>query len=125
MPTTGAPQDRDVAAPPRAQPPIRWPRPDRGTLLLVLAWAAGMFIALFVPALFVAPTQTNPPSGQVWLAFSSTVVGSLIMLGAASALWRRNKDSAVLVLGGVPAVACVAGGIILAATKLAGTSGAL
>lgn len=116
MATTGAPQREQQ----RAQAPIRWPHPDGTTLALVGVWAVGVFVALFVPALFVAPTAKNPPSGQVWLAFSSTIVGAAVMLLAAFGLWRRNKDSAVLVLGGVPAVACVAGGIILAAAKLTG-----
>lgn len=115
MATTGTPQ-RDQ----RAQAPIRWPHPDGTTLALVGVWAVGVLIALFVPALFVAPTATNPPTGQVWLAFASTLVGSTVMLVAATGLWRRSKDSAVLLLGGVPAVACVAGGIILTAAKLTG-----
>jgi hypothetical protein len=116
-------QDPVRATGERAQPPIRWPRPDRPTLTLVGLWAVGVFVALFVPALFVAPTAKNPPAGQVWLAFSSTVIGAIIMLASVFALWRRNRDSAVFVLGTVPAVACVAGGIILAATKLLGTTG--
>jgi peptidoglycan/LPS O-acetylase OafA/YrhL len=87
---------------------------------LVIVWAVGVLIALFVPALFVAPTAKNPPTGDVWLAFGSTLVGSAVMIGAATALWRRKADSSVLLMGLVPAVACVAGGVILAASKLAG-----
>jgi hypothetical protein len=105
----------------RAQPPIRWPHPDRESLGLVLLWAVGLFLALFVPALFVAPTATKPPAADVWKAFASTLVGALVMLGAAGILWRRKADASVLLMGAVPAFACVAGGIILTAAKLTGT----
>ena len=104
----------------RAQAPIRWPHPDAPTLVMVGVWAVGVFVALFVPALFVAPTAKNPPTGDVVKAFGSTVVGALIMIGAATVLWRRKADSSVLLMGLVPAAACLVGGIILAASKLSG-----
>jgi len=104
----------------RAQAPIRWPHPNSRDLSLVGLWAVGIFVALFVPALFVAPTAKNPPTGDVWLAFGSTLVGSAVMLAAAGMLWRRKADASLLLMGAVPAVSCVAGGVILAATKLAG-----
>jgi hypothetical protein len=105
----------------RAQPPFRWPHPDTRTVGIVLVWAVGLFVALFVPALFVAPTATKPPSADVWKAFSSTIIGALIMLGAAGVLWRRRADSSVLLMGAVPAFATIAGGVILTAAKLTGT----
>jgi nitrate reductase gamma subunit len=104
----------------RAQPPIRWPHPDRSTVGLIAVWAVGVIVALFVPALFVAPTAKNPPTGDVMLALGSTLVGSAIMIGVAMLLWRRKADSSILLMGLVPAVSCVAGGIILAASKLNG-----
>ena len=104
----------------RAQPPIRWPHPSRKDLGLIALWAIGIFVALFVPALFVAPTAQHPPAADVWKAFASTVVGSAIMLGAAMTLWRQKADSSILLMGVVPAVSCIAGGFILAASKLAG-----
>jgi peptidoglycan/LPS O-acetylase OafA/YrhL len=102
----------------RAQPPIRWPHPDRSSLGLVALWAVGLVVALLLPAAFVSPTAKNPPIGDVVLAFGSTVVGAAMMIGISMVLWRRMKDASVLVMGLVPAVAVVAGGVILAATKI-------
>jgi hypothetical protein len=128
MATTGAPGDtgrqggQDAPRDPqeRAQAPIRWPRPDPATLGFVGVWAVGIFVAVFVPALIVPPNEKHPATGAVWLAFSTTVVGATVMMLTAVGLWRRGRDSSVFVMGAVPAVSCVAGGIILAATKLAG-----
>jgi hypothetical protein len=123
---TPAPPDRrraslpDRGADDRAQAPIRWPHPDRSTVGLIALWAVGLLVALFLPALIVAPTVTHPPVGHVWLAFGSTVAGSLVMLGATGLLWRRRGDASVMLMGAVPAFACVAGGCILAASKLTG-----
>jgi hypothetical protein len=111
-------QDR-VGGDDRAQAPIRWFHPDAPTVFLVGLWAAGVIVALFVPALIVAPTAKHPPTSSVWTAFGLTVVGTVVMVLAAGGLWRRSKDPAVLVMGIVPAVVCIAGGLILAATKLA------
>ena len=102
----------------RAQPPIRWPHPDRASLGLVALWAVGLVVALLVPAAFVSPTAVNPPAGDVLIAFGSTLLGATIMVWVSVVLWRRVKDAAVLVMGAVPAFACVAGGIILTAGKL-------
>jgi hypothetical protein len=102
----------------RAQPPIRWPHPTRGSLGLVALWAVGLVVALLVPAAFVSPTAKNPPTGDVLLAFGSTLLGAAIMVAISMILWRRMKDASVLVMGIVPAVAVVAGGVILAATKI-------
>jgi hypothetical protein len=104
----------------RAQPPIRWPHPSQKDLGLIALWAVGIFVALFVPALFVAPTAHHPPTGDVLKAFGSTVVGSAIMIAAAAALWREKADASILLMGVVPAVSCIAGGVILTASKLAG-----
>ncbi len=101
-----------------AQPPLRWPHPDRTTLLLVGTWVLGVLTALFVPALVVAPGATSAPSDKVWLAFSITVVGALVMFACSVGLWRRSRESAVLVMGTVPSLTCLAGGVIMAATKL-------
>jgi hypothetical protein len=110
----------EAAAPERAMAPIRWPRPNGPTLGLIGLWVVGVIIALFVPALIVAPGAKSPPAGDVAWAFTTTVVGAAVMLLASFGLWRRTGEAGVTVMGAVPAAACVAGGIILAATKLAG-----
>lgn len=104
----------------RAQPPIRWPRPDRRSLGLVALWAVGLVVALLVPAVIVSPTADNPPTGDVILALGATLLGAAVMLGASLILWRRSKDASVTVFGLVPAVACVVGGVIMTASKLSG-----
>jgi len=52
-------QHRQDVAEERAQAPIRWPHPNSHDISLVGLWAVGIFVALFLPALFVAPTA-NP-----------------------------------------------------------------
>jgi hypothetical protein len=104
----------------RAQPPIRWPRPDRSWLGLFAVWVVGLVVALFIPASIVTPGAKNPPSGDVWLAFSATLVGAAIMIAVSFLFWRRKGDASVLIMGAIPAVATVVGGIILTASKLTG-----
>jgi hypothetical protein len=85
---------------------------------MVALWVAGLLVALAVPALVVSPGAQTAPTGRIWLAFAVTVTGAAMMLAAVLALYRRVRDSSVLTLGVVPAVAVVAGGIILAVTKI-------
>lgn len=109
------------AAQDRAQAPIRWPRPDAAGVVLVLLWIAGVVLALFVPALIVSPGQEVAPTEDVLWALGCTVVGTLVMTVASMVLYRRTGEVGVVVLGAVPAFSCLAGGIVLAATKLTGT----
>lgn len=107
------------AAPVDGRPaPFRRPRPSGVELGFFALWLVGLALALFVPALIVGPGETDAPEGRIWTAFSLTVVGALVMMAAAALMWRRSRDSEVLLFGGVPAVACIAGGIIITATKL-------
>jgi len=104
--------------PARAQAAIRWPHPGRQLLGLIGAWVIGLVAAIALPSLFVSPGTRTAPAGRLWLAFSTTLLGAALMLLASFAMWRRNRDSSVLTLGIVPAVAVVSGGIILVVTKL-------
>ncbi len=103
---------------PRAQPPIRWPHPKKASLGIAAVWAVGLVVALVIPAMIVGPGQQDASTSAVWTAFSVTFVGAAIMLAASAVLFRRTKDVGALVMGGVPAVAVVAGGVIIAASKL-------
>jgi hypothetical protein len=107
----------------RAQAPIRWPRPDRGSVILGAIWAAGLLIALVVPALIVPPNATNPNVGRTWFAFLFTAIGAGIMLGVSLTQFRRKRDGSILTVGTVSAIAVILGGIILVATKLGGGYG--
>src|SRR3954453_10695227 len=107
----------------RTQAPIRWPRPDRGSVVLGAVWVLGLLIALVVPALIVPPNETNPDVGRTWFAFLFTVIGAAIMIGVSLAQFRRKHDGAILTIGSVSAISVVLGGIILVATKLGGGYG--
>jgi hypothetical protein len=107
----------------RAQAPIRWPRPDRGSVVLGAIWVLGLLIALVVPALIVPPNTTNPNVGRTWFAFLFTVIGTFIMIAVSLLQFRRKRDGAILTLGTVSAIAVFLGGIILVATKLGGGYG--
>ncbi len=123
METTATPRGRRTASVPRSQTPeraqahIRWPKPDGASLMFLGLWALGLVIALVAPAMIVSPGQKSADAGPVVLALSMTVFGALIMLAAAFGLWRKYREPLVSVLGAVPAIAVVAGGIMLAATK--------
>ncbi|HYY11391.1 MAG TPA: hypothetical protein VE781_10650 [Kineosporiaceae bacterium] len=73
--TAGPAHDVDPTSDGRAQAPIRWPRPDRRTLVLVVVWVIGVVIALAVPAAIVPPNEKHPSAGQTWLAFAFTMGG--------------------------------------------------
>lgn len=106
----------------RAQAPIRWPRPTPGGIALVLLWLVGVALALFVPALIVRPGELTAPTEDVLTALGCTIVGTVIMMVTSYILYRRTREVGLVIVGAVPAFACLAGGIILAASKLTGTS---
>jgi hypothetical protein len=107
----------------QAQAPIRWPRPDRGSVVLGAIWVIGLLIALAVPALIVPPNETNPDVGRTWFAFLFTMIGAGTMLLMSLLQFRRKRDGAILTLGSVSAISVILGGIILVATKLGGGYG--
>jgi hypothetical protein len=109
--------------PNRAQAPIRWPRPDRGSVVVGAIWVIGLLIALVVPALIVPPYETHPDVGRTWFAFLFTVIGFAIMIAMSLLQYRRKRDGSILTLGSVSAIAVLLGGIILVATKLGGGYG--
>ena len=121
--TAGPAHDVGPTGENRAQAPIRWPRPDRGSVLLGVIWVVGLLIALAVPALIVPPSATNPDVGRTWFAFLFTVIGAGIMIVVSLLQFRRKRDGAILTLGSVSAIAVFLGGIILVATKLGGGYG--
>jgi hypothetical protein len=121
--TAGPAQNVGPAEEERAQAPIRWPRPDRLTLVLIVVWVVGLIIALAVPALIVPPNAQHPSTGQTWFAFSFTLIGVLIMLAASIVHYRREHDPSIFTLAGVSAIAVLIGGVILVATKLGGGYG--
>ncbi len=104
----------------RAQAPIRWPHPNRTHLITIALWGLGLLIALLIPATIVPPGQATARPGPVWTAFTITVVGALMMIGATVWAWRRTKDAGVLILGVVPGATVIIGGIILATAKVLG-----
>lgn len=106
----------------RAQAPLRWPHPDRLTVTLVVTWAVGLVVALLVPAMIVGPGERNAPAAEVWTAFGITVLGAVVMLGAAAALYRHARDWAVMVWGMIPAFSVIVGGVILTTVKLTATT---
>ncbi len=118
-PSQSGPPRREHGAE-RAIAPIRWPHPDKRSWALLGLWVAGMFVAVFVPALIVPPGAVSPPTGEVWLAFSVTVLGALMMITSAFGFWRRYHDHSIAVFGGVPAAAVLFGGLIIVTTKLTG-----
>src|SRR3954471_8220906 len=121
--TAGPAHDVGPTGQNRAQAPIRWPRPDAGSVVLAAIWVIGLLIALAVPALIVPPNATHPDVGRTWFAFLFTVIGAGIMLVVSLLQFRRNRDGTILTFGSVSAIAVLLGGIVLVATKLGGGYG--
>jgi hypothetical protein len=120
--TTSAHGSQQTAEPPaeRAQPPIRWPRPNRSSLLTIAFWALGLLVALLIPAMIVPPGQKTASVSAAWTAFSFTVLGAAMMIAATSWHYLRTKDSGILLLGLVPGGSVILGGIMLATVKILG-----
>lgn len=104
----------------RAQPPIRWPRPNRSSVLTIALWGLGLLVGLLIPATIVPPTQATATVGEAWTAFSITVLGAAMMVSATAWQFRRTRDASILILGVVPGSTLVVGGIILATVKVLG-----
>jgi hypothetical protein len=105
----------------RAQAPIRWPRPDGIGIVLILVWLVGVVFALPIPGLIVSPGSLKAPTEDVVWALVSTAAGTLVMMVSSYILYRRTREVGFAILGAVPAMSCLAMGIVLAATKLTGT----
>jgi predicted membrane channel-forming protein YqfA (hemolysin III family) len=118
--TAGPAHDVGPSAENRAQAPIRWPRPDRTVVTLIVTYLIGLIIALVVPALIVPPRSEHPEVGRAWFAFLFTVIGAGIMLVSALLHFRHERDGTILSLATVSAITVLLGGIILVAVKLGG-----
>lgn len=119
-PVPGGQQTAKVPAE-RAQPPIRWPHPNRSSVLTIALWALGLLVALLVPAMIVSPGQKTASVSAAWTAFSFTVLGAAMMITATSWHYLRTKDSGILLLGLVPGGAVILGGVLLATVKILGS----
>jgi heme/copper-type cytochrome/quinol oxidase subunit 4 len=122
MGTSGGPSPLAAPGPgERAQARLRWPHPDRTSVIIAGVWGLGLVVALLVPAFIVGPGEQTAPASQVWTAFACTVVGAMVMLLSAMAMYRHSGDWADAVWGIVPAASVIVGGVILTATKLSGS----
>lgn len=99
-------------------PPVRWPHLGRAVLGLIAVWLVGLVLAVVVPALIVPPGAATAPTGDVVLALVSTVLGAAIMIGVGLVFLRRHEDPVATAFGVVPGITLIAGGLIMAATKL-------
>ncbi len=123
--TSDGRQDREPGSVQRAQPPIRWPRADARTLAILALWLLGLAVALGLPAWVAPPGATNVSTTAIWSALGITFGGALIMLVASLALARRYRQNVYLLLGMLPALSSVFGGIILAVTMSTGMTGSI
>ncbi len=93
-------------------------KPSRANVVSLIVIAVGYLIGLGAPSLVVSPSQPSAPLRSVLLAFGLTLLGVTIALVAGMLAYRRTRDYGWLIATGVPAVTLVAGGAILAATKV-------
>lgn len=104
----------------RAQAPIRWPKPDRAAVVSSAVWLVGLLIALVVPAIIVPPTELRASVAHAWTAFGFTVLGAALMIVSMLRLWRRTGDSTPMIIGMVPGMTVIVGGVIFLASKVYG-----
>src|SRR3954451_21823506 len=121
--TAGPAHDVGPTGQNRAQAPIRWPRPDAGSVVLGAIWVIGLRIALAVPALIGPPNATRPDVGRTWFALLFTVLGAGIMLVVSMLQFRRKRDGAILTLGTVSAISVFRVGTTLVPGRLGGVYG--
>lgn len=93
-------------------------KPATTSLVELAGVGAALLFALVAPALVVPPGRANAPTGQVLLAVGLTVLGVLVALAIALLAYRRTRNFSWLIIGLVPSFALLAGGAIMAATKL-------
>lgn len=101
-------------------PPIRWPHPEPVVLVLLFVWVLALLLAVFVPALIVPPGADGAETSDVWLAFSCTVVGAVIMTVVGLLLYRRTREPIAAAFAVVPSFTVLVGGVIVVATKITG-----
>lgn len=113
--------NQDPAPPPlrHRNPPINpGERPSRASLLTLALIGVGFVVALGAPSFVVSPSQPTASVSQVVQAFILTLVGVTIAVAAGMLAFRRDKNWAWLIITAVPAFSLLAGGAILAATKV-------
>ena len=118
--TTASPDPTPTRLPLRHRnPPINpSERPSRASVLSLLIIGVGYLISLVAPSLLVSPSAPSAPMSRVLAAFGFTLLGVAVSVVAGFLAFRRTGNWAWLIITGVPAVTLVAGGAILAATKV-------
>lgn len=118
--TTASPDPTPTRLPLRHRnPPINpSQRPSRASVLSLVIVGVGYLISLVAPSLVVSPSAPSAPMSRVLAAFGFTLLGVAVSVVAGFLAFRRTSNWAWLIITGVPAVSLVAGGAILAATKV-------
>ena len=118
----------------RALAPIRWPKPDRGTVATLVIFGIGLVVAVVLPAI-IAPPQFDQSStitegtadpapessvtgAQVGIAMGVTVLGCMVMMFSAYALHRRTGSIGAAILAFVPTFVVAVSGAIIATMLL-------
>ncbi len=119
---TSAASDKPPPLPMRRRnPPINAAGPPtRASKTSIVVIGVGYLVGLAIPPFIVSPGQLNASTGSVLLAFGFTLLGVAIVLVAGALALKRTRNFAWLIITAVPSVAIVAGGAILAGTKLSG-----
>ena len=103
---------------PRKAPLRPSPKPSRQNLLSLAVIGVGYLVSLAAPWWVVSPTQPHAPMSHVLLAFALTLLGVAISLTAGGLAFWRERTYGWLIITWMPAIAMVAGGAILTASKL-------
>lgn len=102
-----------------SKPPINAAGPpSRASKVSIVVIGLGYLVGLAIPPFIVSPGQLNASTGSVLFAFGFTLLGVAIVLVAGALALKRTRNFAWLIITAVPSVAIVAGGAILAGTKL-------
>ncbi|WP_432573562.1 hypothetical protein [Kineococcus sp. SYSU DK005] len=102
----------------RAVAPIRWSKPNGGTVVALLIWVVGLLLSALVPlALLGVDPYQGASTGRIVTGLVFTLVGALVMVFSAYLLYRKTGSIGAAILAFVPSFVMGALGILMTTMK--------
>ncbi|GAB3239259.1 hypothetical protein GCM10027586_16310 [Kineococcus gypseus] len=102
----------------RATAPIRWSKPERGTVVALLIWLAGLLIGSLVPlALLGYDPYQGASNTRIVLGLAFTAVGALVMVFSAYLLYRKTGSIGAAIIAFVPSFVLGVLGLLMTTMK--------
>lgn len=103
----------------RAIAPIKWSKPNGGTVAALAIWVVGLVLSGVVPLLLLGsdPYQAAP-GGRIVVGLVFTLVGALVMVFSAYLLYRKSGSIGAAILAFVPSFVMATLGILMTTMKV-------